>query len=495
MRIPLIAGLKPGASIAVSGVYKSYPDGVEALKNVSLTIGAGERVALVGPPSAGKSTLLSIIAGNESVSVGEVSINGHSLTELPSKERDDPTLLRDDLHPDLTVYENLSRTPRPRTFNRIRTARAIKRISRSLGIQAVLDRHPVDLSPPERATVILAKAMVSSARAYLVDQAKPLLEEGGVQRYMAARKERRPPTLVCAMTDPQEAIDFGDRVAVMYAGTLQQVGEPSAILNDPQTLNVARIVAPSNSGFLYAEVEDGDLRLPDGQVFTAPAELRDALTQNDPEHVVLRVQDNRLGSGSSAIRSYPDEPRSLSPEFRQLLEVEGPGRQSRLLPFDPGRILAFDADTGNRLGRDTQSDWIGLVGGESVAEESTTRSPLGAFEVRSINAWLVGAKPPLFVGQEVPIGFNIGPLLKSALVSATFSEPDWGGLEEIECDVILLADRCEVVPAGHRLTVPNSALLVDRVSCPASSSRLDPSAFPHLPCVREPSAAGAGDVS
>ena len=93
MRIPLIAGLKPGASIAVSGVYKSYPDGVEALKNVSLTIGAGERVALVGPPSAGKSTLLSIIAGNESVSVGEVSINGHPLTELPSKERDDPTLL------------------------------------------------------------------------------------------------------------------------------------------------------------------------------------------------------------------------------------------------------------------------------------------------------------------------------------------------------------------------------------------------------------------
>lgn len=438
------------ADIRVRGVTKWYPDGTEAVKNVSFDIQPGECLALVGPTGAGKSTLLSIIAGDEPASAGQVTIGGKPPDELPSTERQGLVRAQTAFRPDVTVHENLAGTLASLGLGRRQAARAIQSAAESLGIQDLLRRYPRDLSPEQRERALLAKVMVTPASAYLVDPTLSGTTGEGVEGPVEALREQRRATVVFATTEPQEAISLGGRIAVMYDGWVEQVGEARAILDDPHTLNVARIVPSVDSAFVSGEILHGSLRLPEGE-FSVPPHLQEALRPFENRRVVLRVTDERLGGEPRGGHFYSDSgAAAANPALRVILGLARHAGPASGLPFDPGRILAFDADTGDRIG-------VGEPG--VIAARPAGQTPARAGDdliqgTRAVNAWLIGTKPPIPVGQEVSVGFNIGPVVRDALASAAFTEPDWGGLEEMKCDVILLSDGCDVSPAGQKLTVP-----------------------------------------
>jgi multiple sugar transport system ATP-binding protein len=425
------------ADIRVQGVTKWYPDGTEAVKNVSLDVQPGESLALVGPRGAGKSTLLSIIAGDQPASAGLVTIGGEPPDELPSAERQGLVRVQAEFRPDVTVRENLADALASLGMGRRRITRAIQSAAESLGIQDLLGRYPRDLSPGQQERALLAKVMVTPASAYLVDPTLSGPTGAGVEGPVEALREQRRATVVYATTEPQEAISLGGRMAVMYDGSVEQVGEARVILDDPHTLNVARIVPSVGSAFVSGEIVGGSLRLPEGD-FTVPPHLREAIRPFENRRVVLRVTDERLGGQrtSGALRALLGQARHVGP-------ASG-------LPFDPSRILAFDADSGDRI----------AVGEPAViVTRPVDQTPTAAGDdlvqaVRAVNAWLIGTRPPIPVGQEVTVGFNVGPAVRDVLASAPFSEPDWGGVEEMECDVTLLSDGCDVSPPGQKLTVP-----------------------------------------
>lgn len=439
------------ADIHVHRVTKRYSNGIEAVKNVSLDIRPGECMALVGPQGAGKTTLLSIIAGDESASAGEVTIDGKALGEHFSTESEGPARVRPVFRPDITVYENLAETLKSRGLGRRRIARAIRSAAETLGIEDLLERYPRNLSPVQKDRVLFAKVMVTPATAYLVD--RPRLfpgTEADVERSIEALRGYRRATVVCATTEPQEAISLGGRIAVMYQGSVEQVGDARTILDDPHNLNVARIIAPNDSAFVGGEIVRGKLRLPEGE-FTVPSHLREALRHYENRHVMFRVADERLSTEPRGSQSYvvSHEATTASPALLGILGLTQHAGHPRSLPFDPGRILAFAADTGDRIG-----SYPEVLAARPTGQARASAPDDPAQGTRSVNAWLIGTKPPIPVGQEVGVGFSIGPVVRDALASAAFSEPDWGGLEEMECDVVLLSDGCDVSPAGQKLLVP-----------------------------------------
>ena len=393
------------AAIHVSGVTKQYANGIEALKDVSFDVRPGESLILLGPPGAGKTTMLSIIAGDERASRGEVTVDGKVPEELPPAEREGPAQAQAVLRPDITVFETLAETLEFRGLSRRRIVGAIRSAATALDIEDLLGRYPRNLSPAQQDKVQIAKVMVTPARAYLVDKTKRLLEPlADVGRSIEALREHRRATVVFATTEPQEAIFMGGRIAVMHQGAVEQVGEPHEILDDPQSLNVARFVAPGGSAFVEGTVVRGNVRFPEGE-FTVP-HLREALRPYEDRRVVLRLTDERLSGDLRDIRSHRSDERMVAGNraLGALLGLNQPAGQPSSLLFDPGRILAFNADTGDRIGNFEP---------EVITARRTAAVPHDdpAQGTRAVNAWLIGARPPIPVGREVRLGFNIGPVV------------------------------------------------------------------------------------
>lgn len=443
-------GAEPG-SIHVAGLKKRYANGIEALKNVSFDVRPGDSLTLLGPADSGNSVLLSILAGDERASEGEVMVGGKVPGEIPSTEREGLSAPRAALRPGITVYENLAQSLDFRGVMRRQIARAIKLVAEALDIEDLLERYPGNLSSAEQDRIQIAKIVVTPAQAYLVDGTKKLPEPlADVGRSIEALREHRGATVVSATTDPQEAIMLGGRIAFMNQGVMEQVGTPDDIFQDPQNLNVAFYVAPGGSAFVEGTAVGGNLRFPDGEV-TVP-HLREALLPHEGRRVVLRVSDERLSGEVPGVHSYRHDEITMAgnralPAIQWLNQRAG---QPANLPFDPGGILAFSADTGDRIGTREAEVITVQHAGHTTAASLDEPTP-GA---RAVNAWLIGTRPPIPVEREVRLGFNIGASIQDALASTPFSEPDWGGQEEMECDVILLSDGCDVSPPGQKLLVP-----------------------------------------
>ena len=439
-------GAGPGA-IRVAGVTKTYPDGTEALKDVFLDIRPGERLGLVGPSGAGKTTLLSIIAGDEQASAGEVTVDGKAPREFPPPEREGPVQAVTTFAGSLgfKVYEYLAEALDSRNVERREIDRAIWSAARALGIEELMDHHLRTLSHTEREMVQAAKAVVTPARAYLVDGLDPVR----VADLGQVTGEQRPPTVVYATTEPQEAVRLDGRIAVMFQGTVEQVGDAHAVLDDPRTLNVARIVAPGNAAFVEGTVVHGNLRLA-GDEFTFP-HLRPALRPYQDRPVVFRLVDDRLDSGPQPVRSYAAA--ATSPALRAVLQEYRSPAGAASLPFSPVPILAFDPATGERISAGGPE----VITVRPVPSVPPAPAAASAGEVpvtRAVNAWLIGTSPPIPVGKQVRVGFNIGPVVREALAAVPFAEPHWGGRKTIECNVLLLSDECDVSPPGQKLRVP-----------------------------------------
>ncbi|TDN68736.1 sn-glycerol-3-phosphate ABC transporter ATP-binding protein UgpC [Paraburkholderia sp. BL10I2N1] len=250
------------ASLSIRDVYKTYPNGVPVLKGVNIDIEDGQFLILVGGSGCGKSTLLNMIAGLESVTKGEIQIDGKTVNNLSPKDRDIAMVFQSyALYPSMTVRENISFGLNIRKVPKTEQTQIVDRVSNTLQIQHLLDRKPGQLSGGQRQRVAMGRALARDPVMFLFDEplsnldAKLRIE---MRSEIKLLHQRLGTTIVYVTHDQIEAMTLGDRIAVMKDGIVQQFGAPQEIYDSPSNLFVAGFIGAPPMNFIQGKlVEQG----------------------------------------------------------------------------------------------------------------------------------------------------------------------------------------------------------------------------------------------
>jgi multiple sugar transport system ATP-binding protein len=265
------------AQVSLRKVIKKY-DEVLAVRGVDLDIADKEFIVLVGPSGCGKSTTLRMIAGLEEISGGDIAIGGDVVNDVPPKDRDIAMVFQNyALYPHMNVYENMSfglklkKTPKQIIDQRVRTAAGI------LDITELLDRKPKQLSGGQRQRVAMGRAIVRDPKVFLFDEPLSNLDAKlRVQMRTEIKKvhQKVRTTTVYVTHDQVEAMTLADRVVVMNAGLIEQVGTPNDLYHSPATKFVAGFIGSPAMNFIPCQIEQAAgalrVRLNDKLAFPVP---------------------------------------------------------------------------------------------------------------------------------------------------------------------------------------------------------------------------------
>jgi multiple sugar transport system ATP-binding protein len=270
------------AKIVYDGVWKRFPDGTEAIKDLSLEIGDGEFVILVGPSGCGKSTALRMCAGLEEISDGKLIIGDRVVNNLTPKERDIAMVFQSyALYPHMTVADNmgfalkLAKVPSEEINKRVRAA------AETLDLTEYLDRKPKALSGGQRQRVAMGRAIVRDPQAFLMDEPLSNLDAKlrvAMRAQIAELQNRLGVTTLYVTHDQVEAMTMGDRVAVLKRGELQQADSPQHLYDNPDNLFVGGFI-----GSPAMNLAEGDFVKENGQykVKVGSSESQTALDVDD----------------------------------------------------------------------------------------------------------------------------------------------------------------------------------------------------------------------
>ena len=272
------------AEIVLERLTKVYSDGTRAVTDLDLIVRTGEFVVFVGPSGCGKTTALRMVAGLETVTSGNVVIDGQIVNDLPPKDRDIAMVFQNyALYPHMNAYKNMGFALKMRGLSKDEIDRRVREAAEVLGLTDSLEKKPRTLSGGQRQRVAMGRAIVRNPQVFLMDEplsnldAKLRVE----MRAEIARIQRDlGVTTVYVTHDQTEAMTMGDRVAVMRNGVLQQVDTPQVLYERPRNLFVAEFIGSPAMNLVHAEL-DGDERRPLGSVRRPAASLerRDARAQ------------------------------------------------------------------------------------------------------------------------------------------------------------------------------------------------------------------------
>jgi multiple sugar transport system ATP-binding protein len=279
------------SEIKFENVWKRYPDGFEAVKDMNLEIRDGEFMILVGPSGCGKSTALRMVAGLEEISDGNLVIGGERVNDLAPRDRDIAMVFQNyALYPHMTVRENMGFALKLAKVDKKEIARKVNEAAEILELGSHLERKPANLSGGQRQRVAMGRAIVRDPKAFLMDEPLSNLDAKlRVQmRTEVARIQHQLGTTMLYVThDQTEAMTLGDRVAVMRSGIVQQVDTPKVLYEKPVNLFVAGFIGSPSMNFMPARLEEDRLRLPFGDAPIPPGvegSKRDVIAGIRPEH-------------------------------------------------------------------------------------------------------------------------------------------------------------------------------------------------------------------
>jgi multiple sugar transport system ATP-binding protein len=258
------------SEIVLDGVTKTFADGFEAVKDMNLDIQDGEFMILVGPSGCGKSTALRMIAGLEDISSGELKIDGETVNDRSPKDRDIAMVFQNyALYPHMTVRQNMGFALKLAGADKSEIDEKVEEAARTLDLEQHLDRRPANLSGGQRQRVAMGRAIVRDPKAFLMDEPLSNLDAKlrvQMRTEVARLQSKLETTTVYVTHDQTEAMTLGDRVAVMRAGVLQQVGTPAELYDTPVNLFVAGFIGSPAMNFMPGEIKGGKLALPIGEV-------------------------------------------------------------------------------------------------------------------------------------------------------------------------------------------------------------------------------------
>ena len=363
------------ASLSLSHINKTYPNGFQAVKDFNVEIEDKEFIIFVGPSGCGKSTTLRMIAGLEEISAGDFYIDGKRMNDVEPKDRDIAMVFQSyALYPHMSVYENMAFGLKLRKYSKEEIDKRVHEAARILEIEPYLDRKPKALSGGQRQRVALGCAIVRIAKVFLMDE--PLSNLDAKLRVQMRSEiiqlhERIGATTIYVTHDQTEAMTMADRIVVMKGGYIQQIGTPKEIYNNPANLFVAGFIGSPQMNFIDAKCTiqgdkatltfgDYSVVLPDYKAKkleeggyngkTVVLGIRPEDISDDPE----MIQKN----GDCVIESDVTGYELLGAEVLLYYSVAGANMTARVdsdtparygdhikLAFDPHKIHVFDKET------------------------------------------------------------------------------------------------------------------------------------------------------
>ncbi|TCO56644.1 ABC transporter ATP-binding protein [Actinocrispum wychmicini] len=349
------------AQITVTGLSTVYPNGVRAVDGLDLTVADGEFFALLGPSGCGKTTLLRTIAGLEQATEGTLSIGDRDVTSVEPGKRNVAMVFQDyALFPHMTVTENIAYPLRVRRQPKATQQEVAARTAASLSLSALLERRPGQLSGGQQQRVALARAVAMDADVLLLDEPLSNLDARlrlEARTFLKRLQRELGVTTVFVTHDQAEALALADRIAVMEAGRIRQLGSPREVFARPADTFVANFIGSTPMNLLDGVVEGG-------QVAVAGATLPAPLPLDDGTKVVVGIRPEYLALGADGITGTVSTVENLG--VSSLLTLECPdgtlvgvtvreqhepavGARVTVAP-EAGRLLLYGKEDGRLLG-------------------------------------------------------------------------------------------------------------------------------------------------
>ena len=340
-------------TIIFDHVEKTYQKNT-VIRDLNLTIPAGQRLILLGPSGCGKSTTLRMIAGLEEITGGELRMGDRRVNEVPSGKRDIAMVFQNyALYPHMTVRENITYTLRVHKLDRAELETRLHSVLEILGLEPYVQRKPRELSGGQRQRVALARALVKQSRYLLLDEPLSNLD---AQLRVQARKELvkihdlYQQTFVYVTHDQVEAMTVGQRVALMNQGVLQMVDTPYRVYNRPANIFTAKFIGSPSTNILDADWADGvlhvqgqQIRLPDCWSWLAERSGEHELCLGiRPEHI--RLQAGRAENGLTGTLRYVEDYGNKRGIYVDVGGTEVVCMCNRV-PCAPGETVSFQLDS------------------------------------------------------------------------------------------------------------------------------------------------------
>ncbi|WP_075219074.1 ABC transporter ATP-binding protein [Acuticoccus yangtzensis] len=295
-------------AITLQGVEKWFGS-VQVIKGVDLEIGDGEFVIFVGPSGCGKSTLLRLISGLEDISRGSLLIDGKDVTAEPPSGRGLAMVFQSyALYPHMTVRENMGFGLKTAGAPKKEIKAKVDEAARVLKLEPLLDRRPKDLSGGQRQRVAIGRSIVREPTAFLFDE--PLSNLDAALRVemrfeIAKLHQNLGATMIYVTHDQVEAMTLADKIVVLQAGVIEQVGSPRELYEKPDNLFVAQFIGSPKMNVMPCRVADGRIVL-EGHAGAAAEGAPPAATQLGvrPEHVALVAPEGAEVTGTVEVSEY-----------------------------------------------------------------------------------------------------------------------------------------------------------------------------------------------
>jgi multiple sugar transport system ATP-binding protein len=246
------------SGVKFENVVKAYDNGITVVHGINLDIQRGEFVVFVGPSGCGKSTLMRMVAGLEPISGGTISIEDRVVNDLPPRERDIAMVFQDyALYPHKNVFDNLAFGLKLRKFPAADIEKRVKDAATILKIDHLLDRKPRALSGGQRQRVAMGRAIVRQPKLFLFDEPLSNLDallRSEMRTEIKKLHQRLGTTTIYVTHDQVEAMTLAERIVVLSAGNIMQVGTPDQIYNQPVSKFVAGFTGSPPMNFLSAAI-------------------------------------------------------------------------------------------------------------------------------------------------------------------------------------------------------------------------------------------------
>lgn len=278
------------ANLSIKNVKKVYSGGVEALRNFNMEIEHGEFIVFVGPSGCGKSTMLRMIAGLETITEGDLVMEGRRINNVAPADRNIAMVFQNyALFGTQTVYENIGFPLTVRHVNGDDIHQKVMEAAEIVEITPELNRKPKQLSGGQRQRVAIGRSLVRHPEIFLMDEPLSNLDaklRNQTRKELAKLHRKLGATFIYVTHDQVEAMTIADRIVVLNQGEIQQIGTPQEIYMNPSNMFVAGFIGSPSMNFIRGKIENIHFVSPDLTI-TIPEESRVYLNEFEGKEVVL----------------------------------------------------------------------------------------------------------------------------------------------------------------------------------------------------------------
>lgn len=353
-------------ALSLRNIVKTYGT-TPVIHSLSLDVNAGEFLVILGPSGCGKSTLLRMVAGLEAISAGDITIDDVRINALEPRERGCAMVFQNyALYPHMTVAENIGYALKVSGMARSDRMERIRNVAAMLDLELYLDRKPAQLSGGQKQRVAMGRAMIREPKLFLYDE--PLSNLDAKLRVAMRAEIRRlhqklGTTSLFVTHDQIEAMTLADRIVVMNAGRIEQIGTPDDVYHRPQTVFVADFIGSPGMNIVEGlwDADRNSLKSVDGHALVRDGSIK-LQHPSGPLRVGFRAEKAKISAGPEALNLDLDYSEELGATRllignlgRQKIVVSESGtvlrHDQRRVSFqiDPESLSLFDAVTGRSL--------------------------------------------------------------------------------------------------------------------------------------------------